>query len=160
MARRSGRDRRLVRRAYGHRAAHRDRRAADDRRRAADPEPRRLGHRPRAGNVVGGLNVDQYQRSGITGANVGTLALSDFDVTVTGGTALSLTTSGTVTATGADNDLNAANNTALNVNAVTIGASRTDVQEHLGRQCHRGGDPVNGIVLSNTGRDRRADRHR
>ena len=57
------------------------------------------------GNVVNGVNVINTNGSGISGANVGTLALSDFDVTATGGAALSLTGSGTVTATGADNDL-------------------------------------------------------
>ena len=74
----------------------------------------------------------------------GTLTLSDFDITVTGGTALSLTTSGTVTATGADNDLNATN-TALNVNAVTIGAGGLTF-----RSISASGG-ANGIVLNTTG---------
>ncbi len=37
------------------------------------------------GNVVGGVNVINTNGSGITGANVAALALSDFDVTVTAG---------------------------------------------------------------------------
>ena len=86
-----------------------------------------------AGNVVGGLNATNGNGSGITGANVGTLVLSDFDVTVTGGTALSLTTSGTVTATGADNDLNSSSGPPS-----TSGRDDrrrwSEVQEHFGRQ--------------------------
>ncbi len=98
------------------------------------------------GNVVGGVNVINTNGSGISGANVGTLALSDFDVTVTGGTALSLTTSGTVTATGADNDLNAANNTALNVNAVTIGSAGLTF-----KSISAGAGANLGVSLVNTG---------
>ena len=98
------------------------------------------------GNVVSGVNVINTNGSGISGANVGTLALSHFDVTVTGGAALSLTGSGTVTATGADNDLNSANNTALNVNAVTIGAAGLTF-----KSISAGAGANLGVSLVNTG---------
>ena len=96
--------------------------------------------------MVSGVNVINTNGSGISGANVGTLALSDFDVTATGGTALSLTGSGTVTATGADNDLNAPNNTALNVNAVTIGAAGLTF-----KSISAGAGANLGVSLVNTG---------
>ncbi|MDB6079429.1 MAG: hypothetical protein JWO82_3176, partial [Akkermansiaceae bacterium] len=74
-------------------------------------------------NTVRGINFTNTAGNGISGSAVGTLTLSDFDVTVTGGTALNLTTSGAVTATGADNDLTSTNGTALIVANVGIGAA-------------------------------------
>jgi hypothetical protein len=103
-----------------------------------------------AGNVVGGLNVSNANGSGITGANVGTLALSDFDVTATAA-ALSLTTSGIVTATGADNDLTSTSGAALSVQNVTIGGAGLTFKSISAGNATAAADPVNGIVLNNTG---------
>ena len=52
-----------------------------------------------SGNNVLGLNVTNSNGSGISGSAVGVLTLADFDVTVTGGAALTLSTSGTVAIT-------------------------------------------------------------
>ena len=101
------------------------------------------------GNVIEGLNVTNSNGTGITGSAVGTLALSEFDVTVTGGTALSLTTSGTVTATGADNDLTSTTGTALNVQTVTIAAAGMTFKSISAGSA--AGSTGNGIVLDNTG---------
>ncbi len=98
-----------------------------------------------SGNVVDGLNVSNSNGLGIAGSNVGTLTLTDFDITVTGGTALSLTTSGTVTATGTGNDLTSTSGTALNVNGVTIGAAG------LMFKSISSSGASSGIVLNNTG---------
>ena len=98
-----------------------------------------------AGNVVRGLNVTNSAGSGIVGSAVGTLVLADFDVTVTGGSAVSVTVSGTVTATGADNDLSATNGTALNVNAVTITAAGMTFKSIASSAV------ANGLVLNGTG---------
>jgi Concanavalin A-like lectin/glucanases superfamily/Putative Ig domain/Bacterial Ig domain/Matrixin len=97
-----------------------------------------------SGNTVRGLNVTNSNGSGISGGAVGTLTLADFNVTVTGGTALSLTTSGTATATGTNN-LSATTGTALNVANTTIGASGLNFQSISANGA------VNGIVLNTTG---------
>ena len=73
-------------------------------------------------NDLRGLNVTNSNGSGITGTAVGTLLLSNLSATVTGGTALSLTTSGTVSSSGTNN-LTSTNGTALNVSDVTIAAA-------------------------------------
>ncbi|MBC7964319.1 MAG: cadherin-like domain-containing protein, partial [Fuerstia sp.] len=73
-------------------------------------------------NDLRGLNVTNSAGSGITGTAVGTLLLSNLSATVTGGTALSLTTSGTVSSSGTNN-LTSTNGTALNVSDVTIAAA-------------------------------------
>ena len=76
-----------------------------------------------SGNTVDGFIVTNSAGSGIAGVNIGTTAIADIAVTVTGGTALGATTSGTLTVTGSANTLSSTNGPALNVPNVTIGAS-------------------------------------
>lgn len=98
-----------------------------------------------SGNSVLGLNVINTNGSGISGSAVGTLTLADFDVTATGGTALGLTTSGTVTATGTDNNLSATTGTALSVANVTIAAGGMTFKRISAS------DAAKGIALNTTG---------
>ncbi len=97
-------------------------------------------------NEVRGVNFTNSAGNGITGSAVGTLVMSDIDVTVTGGSALSATTSGTITVSGSDNDLTSTNGTALNVANVTIGAGGI-----VFKSINSGAGANNGIVLSTTG---------
>ena len=67
------------------------------------------------GNTVDGFIVTNSAGSGIAGSSIGTTAIADIAVTVTGGTALTALTSGTLTVTGSGNTLNSTNGPALNV---------------------------------------------
>jgi hypothetical protein len=98
------------------------------------------------GNTVDGFIVTNSAGSGIAGVNIGTTAIADIAVTVTGGTALAALTSGTLTVTGSANTLNSTNNAALNVNAVTIGAGGLTFQS-----INSGAGASVGISLVNTG---------
>lgn len=97
-------------------------------------------------NDIRSMDFSNSAGNGISGSAVGTLALADFDVTVNGGAALSVTTSGTVTATGSNNDLNSTNGTALNVQNVNIGAAGLTF-----KSITAGAGAGNGITLDTTG---------
>jgi uncharacterized repeat protein (TIGR01451 family) len=96
-------------------------------------------------NIVDGFIITNSNGSGISGSAIGTTAIADIAVSVTGGTALNATTSGTLTVTGSANTLSSTNGTALNVSSVTIGASDLTFQ----RISASGG--TSGIVLNTTG---------
>ncbi len=98
-----------------------------------------------SGNTVNGLSVNNGGGNGIAGSAVGTLTLADINVSVTGGTALNLSTSGTVTATGT-NTLNSTNGTALSVANVNIGAGNLTF-----RSISSGASAADGIILNTTG---------
>ena len=57
------------------------------------------------GNTIDGFIITNSAGSGISGSAIGTTAIADIAVTVTGGTALTATTSGTLTVTGSANTL-------------------------------------------------------
>lgn len=107
------------------------------------------------GNTVSGLHLTNSGGNGISGSNVGTLTLADFDVTLTSTnnahTALNVTGSGTVTASGAANFLSTVSGAALNVANVAIGAGGLNFKSITAGNSTAAADPVNGIVLTNTG---------
>ena len=99
------------------------------------------------GNTIDGFVITNSAGNGISGSAIGTTSIADIAVTVIGGTALTATTSGTLTVTGSANTLSSSsiNGTALNVSNVTIGASGLTFQSisvNFG---------IGGIVLNNTG---------
>ena len=98
-------------------------------------------------NTIDGFIITNSAGNGISGSAIGTTSIADIAVTVIGGTALSATTSGTLTVTGSANTLSSSsiNGTALNVSNVTIGAGGLTFQSisvNFG---------IGGIVLNNTG---------
>lgn len=97
------------------------------------------------GNTIDGFIITNSAGNGISGSAIGTTAIADIAVTVTGGTALNATTSGTLTVTGSLNTLSSTNGAALNVANVAIGASGLTFKSIA----TNGG--TNGIVLNNTG---------
>lgn len=105
-------------------------------------------------NTVSGLHLTNSNGSGITGSAVGTLTLANLDVTLTSSntthTALNLTTSGTVTATGTTNFLSTTAGPALNVANVSIGAGGLNFKS-ITANSSANAAVVNGIVLNNTG---------
>ena len=84
------------------------------------------------GNTIDGFIITNSAGNGISGSAIGTTAIADIAVTVTGGTALNATTSGTLTVTGSANTLSSTNGTALNVHERDDWRERADVPKHLG----------------------------
>ena len=104
-----------------------------------------------SGNIVDGFIITNSAGNGISGSAIGTTAIADIAVAVTGGTALNATTSGTLTVTGTANTLNSTTGTALNVANVTIGAAGLTFLSISAGNNTAAADPTNGIVLNNTG---------
>ena len=98
------------------------------------------------GNIIDGFIITNSSGNGISGSTIGTTAIADIVVSVTGGTALNATTSGTLTVTGALNTLNSTNGTALNVANVNIGAGGLTF-----KSISAGAGANNGITLDTTG---------
>jgi hypothetical protein len=97
------------------------------------------------GNTIDGFNITNSVGNGISGSAIGTTQIADITVTVSGGTALNATGSGTLTVTGTVNTLSNTSGTALNVANVNIGAAG------LTFQSISAANGASGIVLSNTG---------
>src|SRR6185503_16515440 len=72
------------------------------------------------GNTIDGFIITNSNGNGISGSAIGTTAIADIAVSVTGGTALNATTSGTLTVSGSDNSLTSTTGAALNVANVNI----------------------------------------
>ncbi|WP_165887082.1 hypothetical protein [Simplicispira metamorpha] len=91
---------------------------------------------------------------GLTG-NSGTVAFNNtgngLDIVTATGTGFSASGGGTVTVQGSSNTISSPNATALSVNGTTIGSSALLFQRVSSGNNDGGADPVNGIVLINTG---------
>ncbi|MDQ6438139.1 Ig-like domain-containing protein [Mesorhizobium sp. LHD-90] len=87
-----------------------------------------------------------------TGATVNFNATgTGLDISTTSGAGFSATGGGTVTVTGASNTINSTNATALNIANTTIGGNHVKFSSISAGNNDAGADPVNGIVLNNTG---------
>ncbi|MFN0193681.1 MAG: beta strand repeat-containing protein, partial [Aestuariivirga sp.] len=106
-------------------------------------------------NTISGLNVDTTSGSGIgiddNGNNVGTLTMSDISVSTNTGAGILIDQGGTVSITGAGNTIVSTSATALNITNTTIGASDLTFQSISAGNNTAAVDPVNAIVLNNTG---------
>lgn len=85
-----------------------------------------------------------------TGATIGFTG-GGLDIDTTGGVGLSANGGGTVEVTGSNNTLDSVSNTALNVVNTTIDANGLNLQSIASGNNTAAADPVNGIVLTNTG---------
>jgi hypothetical protein len=95
-----------------------------------------------------GINLDNNDQN-TNGATINFTGGLDIDTATS--TGFNATNGGTVNVTGASNSINSVSATALNVANTTIGASGLNFHDISSGNNTAAADPVNGIVLTNTG---------